>query len=221
MFPNFTCLACQCELNNAKNGYLCDKCAEKLCVNTEPIVLRDTKQKQYFEKAYSAFVYKDMIASMIMRLKYNDEAEIACALALFMAATLIHNNFISDDTSCVIIPVPLSKKRLRKRGYNQALLLANELSNIIGLSVENNALARIKDTAAQKDMTIKQRQENLRDAFEVINPETVKNKKFLLVDDVFTSGSTVNECARVLKQAGAKRVDVITLACVSLGFEGV
>jgi ComF family protein len=111
----------------------------------------------------------------------------------------------------IILPVPLHKKRLRKRGFNQALLLALEIFSNDRKKIVVNLLKRQADTASQTSLSGIERRKNLRNAFRVDNPSKVVGLNALIVDDVFTTGSTVNECAIVLKAAGAKRVDVLTL----------
>jgi ComF family protein len=112
------------------------------------------------------------------------------------------------------VPVPLSAQRQKSRGYNQAELLAVELAKILGLSYANDVLFRVKPTEAQKKMTIARRAANLKNAFTVMNKEKFYGRKIILTDDVFTSGATVNECAKVLIKSGAREVIVLTIAAV-------
>ena len=209
LFPNHTCLACKGESNAPKNPHICDKCAENLPVNTKHMSLKNRTQKQHFNKAYAAFKYQDPVVGLILRLKYNAESHVATALAPYMRATLQHHKVSADFA----IPIPLCKKRQKFRGYNQALLLAKELD----LPVLDDVLLRTKITEAQKNMTVDERAENLNDAFEVTENgrKKIKNKRIILVDDVFTSGATTNGCARVLLEAGAKEVNVCSIAAVA------
>ncbi|MBI5556992.1 MAG: ComF family protein [Deltaproteobacteria bacterium] len=124
-------------------------------------------------------------------------------------------DLISPDR---IIPVPLHMNRLRQRGFNQSLLLARAFFPDQRNKIIKTALRRQRDTIAQTGLTGLSRRKNLRDAFVVEKKDDVSGKKILLIDDVFTTGTTVNECARVLKQAGAERVDVLTLARVAEKF---
>ena len=212
-FPNYTCLVCGRELNAPKNPYFCDKCAEEFFVNTEPLSIRNTKATQHFKTAHSAFVYAGDITNLILRFKYNSEADIAEAVAPYMAAVAIKHKINAD----IIVPVPLSAKRFRTRGYNQALFLATELGKYLSLPAVDNVLTRIKTTEAQKHMTVAERTKNLDGAFEISKQSPdMTGKRVLLVDDVFTSGSTANECAKVLRAAGVTRVDVLTIAAAVL-----
>jgi ComF family protein len=209
LFPNYKCFACGCELNAGENIYLCDNCAKDLPINTEPVVLVNPDAKQHFNKAYAAFRYQEPISKMILGLKYNDRAQVATAVAPYMAAALIKGR---ECPLSALVPVPLCKKRQRERGYNQAELLANEMAKTLGLVVEKNVLLRTKVTTPQKKMTVAVREENLRGAFAVADGADVKGRNFIIVDDVFTSGTTVNECAQALKKCGATKVDVVVIA---------
>jgi ComF family protein len=113
----------------------------------------------------------------------------------------------------VVIPVPLHKQRLKERGFNQSLLLAREVARVFGLEVDYRSLKRIRPTRPQVDLKPDERKKNVKGAFDVKSPERVRGRRVLLVDDVFTTGATVSECARVLKKAGAE-VYVLTLARV-------
>ena len=112
-----------------------------------------------------------------------------------------------------VVPVPLHKERERERGFNQAELLAGVVANRFHRPVLRKALARTRRTSPQAGKP-RERTRNVRGAFAVGNPETVKDRTLLLVDDVFTTGATVNECAKVLMKAGAQGVFVYTLARV-------
>ncbi len=110
------------------------------------------------------------------------------------------------------MPVPLYPKRERERGFNQAGLLAEELSRGMGLPVLTRGMRRVRATATQTRLTAAQRVHNVRGVFAVSAPDRVRGARVVLVDDVMTTGATVNECARVLKAAGAAAVMVVTVA---------
>lgn len=111
----------------------------------------------------------------------------------------------------LLAPVPLHPKRIKQRGFNQSLLLAQAFP---GAAVVREALVRTRHTAPQVGLNPKERQENVKRAFAVTDPALVKGKSVLLIDDLYTTGSTVKECARVLRRAGASRVEVLTVARV-------
>ena len=120
--------------------------------------------------------------------------------------------FLQGCDADLIIPVPLHPKRLRWRGFNQALLLARQLSRAYGIATDPFVLRRIKETPPQTQLNEEERRRNVRGAFALAPGRSLKGKKVLLVDDVYTSGATVNECSRTLTTSGAEQVCVVTLA---------
>ena len=111
----------------------------------------------------------------------------------------------------LIVPVPLHPKRLKQRGFNQALLLARAFPEV---PLGREAVVRVRHTVPQVELKPKERRDNVKGAFAVPDPALVKGKNVLLLDDVYTTGATVRECAKVLRRAGARRVDVLTVARV-------
>ncbi|MGH7960624.1 MAG: ComF family protein [Candidatus Binatia bacterium] len=112
----------------------------------------------------------------------------------------------------LIVPVPLHVQRLRWRGFNQSLILSQAIGHAYGILVDPFVLRRIRSTLPQTQLSESERRVNVHGAFAVSPPERLKEKRVLLVDDVYTSGATVEECARVLRRGGAEVVDVFTLA---------
>ena len=114
----------------------------------------------------------------------------------------------------IIIIVPVSKQRKLERGYNQSELIAKEISKIIKVPITRKILYKIKNTVPQSSLNKKQREENARDVYQVSNVTKLYSKKILLIDDIYTTGNTINECAKVLVQKGIKRTDigVLTIA---------
>jgi ComF family protein len=112
----------------------------------------------------------------------------------------------------VMIPVPLHIRRLRVRGFNQALLLVKELNRRIGIPYEGRVLKKIKDTPVQISLKKRERRKNPIGVFQVKDTKAIQGKSVVLVDDVYTTGTTVNECSRALLKAGAERVAVLTVA---------
>ncbi|UCE63949.1 MAG: ComF family protein [Nitrospirota bacterium] len=127
-------------------------------------------------------------------------------------ATLLLKALTPLPTIDVILPVPLHPTRLREREYNQSLLLAFPLSTQLGLPISYSTLVRIRPTTPQTSLRRKDRIKNLRRSFVVTQPTILRDKSILLVDDVFTTGTTVNECAKALRKAGVSHVYVVTLA---------
>jgi len=125
------------------------------------------------------------------------------------AKELVPNPLTADSLT---VPVPLHIRRLRERGFNQSLLLAKVVATDLGTQLDYLSLVRIRHTRAQTGLRKEERRKNVKDAFSIIYPEIIKGKKILLVDDVFTTGYTLNECARTLKKSGAMVVICLTLA---------
>lgn len=168
------------------------------------------KNSQY--KLGAAVSYNDeAVRKMIWQLKYRGRTGNAAVLGKIL--NTYFENLNLKIKNYVIVPVPLSKTRLRKRGYNQAMLIAKILSESLKFPVVENSLIRVKDTPPQaevKDWYV--RKENIQNCFGVADPALVKNKNIILVDDVFTSGATLNEIARVLKNAGARKILGLVIA---------
>jgi ComF family protein len=120
--------------------------------------------------------------------------------------------FLAQWSFDVIVPVPLHPKRLRWRGFNQSLLLARQISRAYGTPTDPFMLRRVKETPPQTQLTEDERRKNMRNAFALDAEKSLKDKTVLLVDDVYTSGATVNECSLTLKRGGAREVYVLTLA---------
>lgn len=198
LFPSF-CVICGQEGN-----FLCGDCAVKIAIKRVPTKIPGAPKVKI---AYIAVEYRDPpIAELIMRLKYKGAKEISGILAGFIIS---HLELVQFDASkeCLIMPVPLHKKRLAKRGFNQSELIARKISEQLNIPLKTNALRRIKNTTPQTEVAQREkRRENVKNAFSCTLPEKVKNKTVILVDDVTTTGATINECARALRQAGAKTV---------------
>lgn len=154
--------------------------------------------------------YEGLVRDKIINYKFNEHSY------LYKAFTrLIINNkkicrFLGNYD--IIIPVPLSNKKLANRGYNQAELIANEIGESFKISLSRNNLVKVKETLTQSTLKGKERKENVKNAFEVKHKEEFAGKNVILFDDIYTTGSTVLECARLIKNAGANKIGVITIA---------
>lgn len=142
--------------------------------------------------------------------KYAKKASLSKPLGLLTRETFFR--FWDNDSVDLVVPVPLHVKRLRERGFNQAHLLIRRWAKEEGISFDGLALFRSRWTEPQTTLSRAERQKNIKGAFSVVSPQNIKGKRILLVDDVYTTGSTVNECAKVLAKADAEFVDVLTLA---------
>ncbi|MCH7978381.1 MAG: ComF family protein [Acidobacteria bacterium] len=170
-----------------------------------------------FEQARSFGRYEGVLRSLIHHLKYDGFRPLARPLGKLLAHTVQRLDAPVFD---LVLPVPLHSKRQRRRGFNQAALLAAalsaelsaETSPVSGIRVRTEDCVRVRDTRPQTGLRAPERRKNVDGAFEVLRPERVQSRHLLLVDDVITTGATVNACAQALLDAGAGRVSVVTLA---------
>ena len=157
------------------------------------------------------FKYDGIIKQKIRQYKFKDKAY----LYKLFAEIIYSNKKVIEYIKSYdyIIPIPLHKYRYRERGYNQAYLILKELKNRDNkITIKINILQKEKNIKPQSTLNKVDRKDNIRNAYSVINSIEVKNKKILLFDDVFTTGSTTNECSRILKENGAKKIGVLTIA---------
>ncbi len=167
-------------------------------------------EERYFSKARALGPYEGLIVEAISRFKYLGSSRLAKPLGTLLAEYKDADFPFSEFA--LILSVPLHPQRLRQRGFNQSLLLARRISRRHSIPLDFTALQRTRDTQPQTQLSGSERRKNIRGAFEVRRPEVIAEKHILLIDDVLTTGATVQECSRVLLKAGAKQVDVLTLA---------
>ncbi len=146
---------------------------------------------------------------MAIRLKYGRKVALARTMARYMAALVA-----GEAGDCLLVPVPLHRSRLWWRGFNQSALVARELSRQLGIAADPFVLRRNRRTPPLKGMKALQRQKTVAGAFEVADRERVAGRTVILIDDVLTTGSTADACARTLRKAGAARVELISWARV-------
>jgi len=181
-------------------GHLCGECR-----NRPPA----------FDSARAAGYYQGVLVEAIRLFKYQAKTKLSRYLAARMydeARKIYDASGNLQGGFDAVLPVPLHPVRLKQREFNQALLLAHGLSRELGLPLLFDVLERSRWTRPQVELDGEERRKNVRKAFSVKRPEQVSGLRVLLVDDVYTTGATVNECAKVLKKAGAKAVHVMTLA---------
>jgi len=148
------------------------------------------------------------LKTVLQQYKYNRNVWLAAPLG----ALLLERTPLAVDRYDIVLPVPLHVQRLRWRGFNQAQLLARPLADAVGVPLDPYALERVRPTRPQVELDEKERRQNVAGAFRVVQPQAVAGRRVLLVDDVYTTGATVDECSRVLLRAGARSVDVLALA---------
>ena len=201
------CLGCMYKLELLTPPW-CMKCGKKLWEEGE--YCEDClKRNHAFDRGRSLYQYGS-VAPSVYRMKYGGRREYAAYFGEEMAWYL--GGFIKEQKPDGIIPVPLHKKRFHKRGYNQAYLLAKALGECVNVPVYDNLILRKKNTLPLKYQNPTERQNNLKKAF-IMTGNDVKLSRVLIVDDIYTTGCTVDEMAQLLKQNGVREVYVITLAC--------
>lgn len=163
-----------------------------------------------WETARAALLYDGGCRDLIHAFKYRHRFHLRRPLALLTAERLAA--FAAEAKADLLAPVPLHPRRLRQRGFNQSLLLAELLEKTWQVPLQRQLLQRTRYTTSQTELSAEQRATNLRDAFAVSDPAVVTGKRVLLVDDVFTTGATLAECSRCLLQAGAAAVCCVTVA---------
>lgn len=225
-FPR-TCFACGRDLAWRAEDPLCPACAGSLtppgpliCQRCGAVLksggahcyaCRGSKARQYKCRVIrSSFVFNSSSRALVHALKYARADYLARYMGRLMGENFAQYPELAEAE--VLVPVPLFPKRGRARGYNQSELLARELAKVIGLPVNTTALARVRNTVSQTTLGRAGRLANMSGAFLCTHPAEVKGKVILLVDDVATTGATLEGCAQALHAAGAKRVLAYTFA---------
>lgn len=166
------------------------------------------KQHPSFEKVVAFFHYEDPVKAVLHRLKFSGDTTGLAAVRRCVE----ESNVTLPEGMDLILPVPLHYKRLRMRGFNQSLLLARELFPKYKSIIRSDILQRSENTIPQTSLSREMRRENLASAFSVKNPEDVRGKRICLVDDIYTTGTTVEECSKILIKSGCKSVLVMVVA---------
>ena len=201
------CLGCLGKLELLTPPW-CMICGKKLLAEEELCPECREGRRHSFLQARALYQYQS-VAPSIYRFKYGGRREYADFFGEEMAVYL--GGFLHQIRPDCLVPIPLHKKRQKRRGYNQAALLAKALGRHTGITVCPHFLKRVKNTAPLKNQNRKERQNNLKKAF-LVPENDVKLKTILIIDDIYTTGSTVDEAASALLQAGAGKVYVVTLA---------
>lgn len=196
-------LCAACEIQLPMTGlHSCEQCAQPL--ERRGLCGRCVSKPPAFDSSMSVFEYRFPVSDMIQRLKYHGDLYLAGQLGKMLLGVS------SLDGVDVIIPMPLHRARLRQRGFNQAFELARPLARASGIPMPVGAVLRVRDTLPQAGLDLVRRKRNLRGAFGCM--KSFAGLSVLVVDDVMTTGATLNELARTLKTAGACRVRNLVLA---------
>lgn len=201
------CKACSLKIRPLQ-GETCHKCG-KLLADTDRLYCFDCSRKiHFFDRGFAIFEYSD-IKKSLYRFKYAGRAEYAAFYAF--AADKVYGRTIRKLGLDAIIPIPIHRKRLAARGYNQAKEFADELSKRIKVPVKDDLIARCRSTVPLKKLSEEERKNNLKNAF-IIASNDVKLKKILLVDDIYTTGATIDTVSALLKEYGVDKIYFITVA---------
>jgi competence protein ComFC len=226
LFPSF-CRLCSRPLGRPGEKIVCRDCLDRLVPRRGPVCLccgrffegagedhfcaRCLDRPPAFSVHRSCGRYDGVLKDLILLFKYRKYSVLSRPLAAYAAASLGADEALWQGAD-FLVPVPLHGKRKRERGFNQSELLARDLAGRMGLKVLERCLVKVRNVPPQTTLESAGREENVRGAYDVRNAARVEGKTLVLVDDVFTTGSTLRECGRALRLAGAGDVRALTLA---------
>ena len=202
-------LLCDKCLNNVKfiGEDCCQKCGKVLITGYANLCSDCRMIEHHFDRAFSAVEYRDGVKSALIRYKFFGQKK-----GFDTLIALILTKVWKIGSVDLILPVPLHKEKMVQRGFNQSEEIARFVAKELGVRLNTSSLLRVKNTKSQSTLLRQERLNNTKTAFESFCSSQIEGKTLLLVDDIYTTGSTVSECARVLKKAGAEKVYVLTIA---------
>ena len=203
-----TVLCDACEGSLTRPGLCCNICAAEMPgMGGSPVCGHCQKQHPAFDSVSAALIYSEPVSGLIHDFKYNNKLYLAPTLGDLLARSIkLQRSKLPD----VLLPIPLHRSRLQQRGYNQSLEIAKPVSRALGIEIDAHLVTRVRNTDPQTVLKPAHRARNVKRAFKVVSP--VEGKRIALIDDVMTTGHTVNAVAQVLKKAGAKEVLVWVVA---------
>jgi len=201
------CRECESVLNYIEPPR-CMKCGKHIGDSETEYCADCAGRNHLYDCGRALFSYQS-VSSSIARFKYHGRREYAAFYAACMADVL--ENFIRTCRAEALVPVPLHRSRKRRRGYNQAEVLARELSALTGIPVCDNLIGRVKKTVPMKELSVADRQNNLKKAFKILRND-VKLNTIIIIDDIYTTGATIDAMCRELKKAGVEKIYFMTLA---------
>lgn len=205
------CIFCQQLLNHNATLHICSGCFPKLPFTEETLLTTSQGgEKCYCDGAVSVFQYTGMVKGSLIRFKFYNKPGYYSTYARLMAHRLAKMTDIKKYD--MVLSIPLHRQREFSRGYNQAFLISRALSRELKLPERSALIKRLIHTDTQSLLDKQNRNRNVKGAFIVAAPEKIKGKSILLVDDILTTGSTLEECGRMLKQAGAIKVTAAVVA---------
>lgn len=201
-FPKF-CFGCQRE-----GDFLCQDCRATIDIlNSHQKFKGEKLDDLYYAVDYKTFLIKNLIRNLKYEPFVKDIAKNLASLIIdHFQLTDNPPPFLLKKRNYILIPLPLEKRKLKWRGFNQTEEITKELSKFLKIPLLNDALIKIRKTLPQVELSASERKDNVKGVFSIKNPEKIREKKILLVDDIYTTGATMTECAKVLKEAGAREV---------------
>lgn len=210
----YVCAVCRRNLPRPVGEPRCMKCGKPLSAAEKEYCHDCGHYRQSFDRGMGIFLYQGAVKESMMRFKFRGRKEYGAYFGSMML--LYGREFLEREAPQVIIPVPIHKRKLRIRGYNQAQVLAEVIGSGLSIPIRTDLVLRTKFTKAQKTLDRKERKKNLEQAFSV-GKEAGRYRCVLLVDDIYTTGSTVNAIAGKLKMQGVEKVCFLT-ACIGQGW---
>ena len=191
---------------------MCENCKSGLdTITVAKIDNYENKTDKFFNEHGYIFKYEGQIRKLLIDYKFNNKSYLYKTFASIILSNKKMINFINNYE--IIIPVPIHKKRFNCRGYNQSELLAREISRKLkNIQFLNKLLIKTENNVAQSTLTKEERALNVKDIYKVKNNNLIKEKSIILLDDIYTTGNTVNECSKLLKKNGAREIGILTVS---------
>ncbi|HON85583.1 MAG TPA: ComF family protein [Syntrophorhabdaceae bacterium] len=200
------CKTCQDSFRIIDHNSVCPVCGNDV---GRRIICGDClTNKRGFSEGYFGFVYENRLRDAVHTFKFNGRPEVGRYLVSLLKDSII---MLRERVDC-IVPIPVTEKRLRERGYNQSFIISEEISNIIGRPIFHSVLFKIKETKDQYSLSKDERRKNIRGAFAVKSGSHIKGKKVLIVDDLFTTGYTAHEASWTISKAMPESIIFFALA---------
>lgn len=215
LFPQ-NCLACEGTIEQGEND-ICSICRINLPRTGFHLDTQNTVAQKFWGRtqikyamAYLFFKKEGHVQKLLHQLKYNNEPQIGEILGNWYAQELQENDFYKNFD--ILIPVPMHPKKQKKRGYNQSAYFGKGIAQVWQIPHLENGITKTKNTISQTKKSREERYNNMKDGFEISDKEAIKDKNILLLDDVITTGATLEACANLLLENGAKTVSIATIA---------
>lgn len=193
-------------------GYLCKECEKSIkeYYIEQKVFVKDIRSKYKMCKTMHLLKYEGLVRKLLIDYKFNDKSYLYKTFCEIIKNDKKTLDFIKSYD--IIIPVPIHKKRMKTRGYNQSELIARELAKICGNKMYTDVLIKIKNNKAQSTLNKEERENNAKNVYKLCKLEKINNKKVLILDDIYTTGATVKECALELSKANVKEIGIFTVA---------